>query len=106
MAKKKIPAWKLSPIKIEKGIPIPALRRKTQSKETAKTRSTLLYPFPIMKMGDSFFVPNEEDSSRMHRTAQRYKSRHPGWNYCARKVTEKRVVGIRLWKVPVRLGIA
>jgi hypothetical protein len=72
---------------IEKGVAVPA------------TRSEGKYPFRVMEIGDSFFVPCEEAVrvARAHtiKTAAK-KFRAPGqWRFVVRSVP----AGIRVWKV-------
>jgi len=70
---------------IASGIPIPEKRYKTSK-----------YPFSLMAVGDSFFVPIKEASpSTAQQAAQMYAKRHPGYKFVAR--TLKREGGTRIW---------
>lgn len=52
-----------------------------------------VYPFPTMKLGDSFVVPKSE-RKRATVAASAYKSQHDGWNYTVRTVGEE----TRIWR--------
>lgn len=75
-------------IKIEKGIPL-------QNKNTPRTK----YPFPDMKVGDSFLVeaPGNVRTSAVATTAKGWGNRH-GVKFACRKVTEGKRQGIRIWR--------
>ena len=65
--------------KIEKDILMPPARQ--------------VYPFPDMKLGDSFLVTNE-DAYRSVRVAMRAYGRKHSKNFTARKVPD----GMRIWR--------
>lgn len=68
-------------IQVQKGIPVPDIRRR--------------YPWPGMKVGDSFFVagitPNKMSSNA-------HKALGPG-NYAQRTVEEEGQRGVRVWRI-------
>jgi hypothetical protein len=66
-------------VKIEKGIPAPA-------------RGLEKYPFPLMKVGDSFLTPTSNPNAR--NAAYMYGSRS-GKKFVARQTD----AGIRIWRV-------
>jgi hypothetical protein len=49
-------------------------------------------PFSAMQIGDSFLAPHRTTARAQ---ANRYKSRHPGWNYTSRTTPE----GTRIWRI-------
>jgi hypothetical protein len=56
-------------------------------------KTSNLYPFPIMDVGDSFVVPRAK-SNQGRGAASAYKRQHRGWRYCTR-TGEK---GLRIWR--------
>jgi len=56
------------------------------------------YPFAIMKIGDSFFVPNKTASEVSPHFA-RARRRLPGTKFACRTVVENGVKGVRVWRV-------
>jgi hypothetical protein len=72
---------------VEAAVPIPP----------PKSGSTK-YPFPIMQVGDSFFVPNVRRENFCSCIANaRFKN--PGTNFTTRRVTENGVKGVRVWRI-------
>lgn len=69
-------------IKIDKGIPAPASGRH------------LKYPFAMMEIGDSFFVPTTTSSNIL---VCAYK--HRPKRFTTRSVVENGVRGIRVWRI-------
>jgi len=73
-------------IVIEKGVPLPALRRAGRKSK---------YPFAEMEPGDSFFVKDVKASS-LHTSALCFAKRHqPAWKFVTRKVEG----GTHIWRV-------
>lgn len=82
-------------IQIEKGIPIPPTQR---DRET-------MFPFDRMEVGDSFlFLVGKRDPKRANSVVSsaccRYKRSHPGYQFSARLMPDKK--GIRVWRVPTK----
>lgn len=72
-------------IKIDKGVELPK-----------KWSAHQKYPFPSMKVGDSFFAPVKHvniNGSIAYATAK------TGFRFEARTVTEKGVKGVRVWRI-------
>ena len=81
--------------KIQKNIPLPEDMRSRASK----------YPWNIMEVGDSIFIPLEEgdDGKRMkNRISQSCrnfgKKQDPQWRYALRYRLEDEVSGVRVWR--------
>tara|TARA_R100000742_G_C4210112_1_gene36735 strand:- start:2 stop:313 length:312 start_codon:yes stop_codon:yes gene_type:complete len=81
--------------KIDKDIPLPPDMRSRVSK----------YPWGMMEVGDSLFLPIEEgdDGKRMkNRIAQSCrnfgKKQEPEWKYTLRYRLENEVSGVRIWR--------
>lgn len=75
-------------IQIDKGIPIPT---KMQLGRKSK------YPFDIMDVGDSFFVPGR-DGKNFGGTVTAARKRYPELSFEMRTVKEGGVVGVRVWR--------
>lgn len=80
---------------IDKNIPLPTDMRSRESK----------YPWSIMEVGDSIFIPLEEgdDGKRMkNRIAQSCrnfgKKQDPQWRYALRYRLEDEISGVRVWR--------
>lgn len=70
-------------IKIDKGIPAPKGPNK--------------YPFPDMRVGDSFFAPiNPRHSGGLTSNAKRI---YPGTGWRSSRVTENGITGVRVWRI-------
>jgi hypothetical protein len=76
-------------IKIDRGVPPPGRQGVRNIK----------YPFKLMKVGESFFVPKEETETSNVRTASYYAARTYGMKFNTAIVEEKGVWGIRVWRV-------
>lgn len=77
----------ISQYAIDSSVPIPDMHG---------GRGILKYPFPLMQVGDSFFVPG--------RNSQGVKGTINYWNRAGRKFTtrtrtENGVYGVRVWRV-------
>jgi len=77
-------------MQIDKNIPIPA--------DVLEPRTR--FNFHLMGVGDSMFREWGNPARSMRVNASIYKKRNPGWNYRTQKVTEKGVIGSRLWRTP------
>lgn len=80
--------------KIDKGIPIPKIRRGRPG----------LYPFSEMQIGDSFFLPmhgHKLSASANSWKAHRRRQKEPGgkWKFETREVKENGIDGTRIWRV-------
>jgi len=73
-------------VQIDRDIPIPERRR-------GGSRPAI-YPFGDMSVGDSFSLPGE-GASRLGSAAQKWRERHPGWDYR----TAKKDGEVRLWRI-------
>jgi len=71
---------------LQKGVPIPPRQPKRKSK----------YAFLSMKVGDSFFMPGVMAASVQH--LARRSTKHLGWNFTSRAVTEGGKNGARCWR--------
>jgi hypothetical protein len=71
---------------LQKGVPIPP----AQPKRTSK------YPFTSMKVNDSFFTTGAMAASVQH--LARRSTKHLGWNFTSRAVTENGQRGVRCWR--------
>lgn len=76
----------MSNFKIDSSVPLPESRR-----------GRLVYPWRDMDIGDSFFVPNG-DQSGISAAARTYGKRHRV-KFALRSVTEKGVKGVRAWRI-------
>jgi hypothetical protein len=82
---------------IEKDIPVPvgSDRRSVEKK----------YPLKEMKVGDSFFLPLEQDddlkrmANRISQARQGYQKRNEGVRFTQRLWEKEGTVGIRVWRV-------
>jgi hypothetical protein len=72
--------------KIEKNVPIPALRRDGRSKK---------YPTSDLQVGDSFLIPNGEIPNSGSAGGTSYYQRALGMRFARRKVAE----GLRIWRI-------
>lgn len=67
---------------IEKDVPMPVSRSR--------------YPFPQMKVGDSFFVPETHVPARLMSAAISYAKRNTlAWKFAARRIDG----GVRIWRI-------
>lgn len=74
------------PVKIDRDVPIPE-RRHGGSRPP-------IYPFGSMAVGDSFALPGEV-AGKLGSAAQKWRGRHPGWDYR----TAKKDGEVRLWRI-------
>jgi len=79
-------------IKVDKGIPIPKPRQGTGSG----------YPWDDMKVGDSFFIPNDAENmnnvahqNKLSSAARSRRMNHPNEKYTVRAVKG----GTRVWRI-------
>lgn len=70
-------------MKIDQNIPLPL------------EHSRAIYPFPDMKLGDSFMVLDATWVKNLRSAAYMYSRRHPGVRFTVRRYNE----GWRLWRV-------
>lgn len=77
-----------SDIQIDKGVPIPT---KMQLGRRSK------YPFDLMEVGDSFFVPGRDGKS-FGGTVTAARKRYTDLSFEMRTVKEDGVVGVRVWR--------
>lgn len=80
-------------IEIEKNVPIPARKSSVRNKK---------YPFELMEVGDSFFVP--ERSVKTFGSTVSAAARRTGYKFATRQTAEhgqfgERVEGVRVWRV-------
>lgn len=75
--------------KVEKKVPVP------KSLEYSE-RNT--YPFEDMKVGDSFFVPEEDITPSKVRAAVWNYARNNGVRFRTHQLSKKGVKGIRVWR--------
>ena len=71
-------------MKIESHIPVPS-----------EQSSRAVYPFPDMRVGDSFLVLEADWIKNLRSAAYMYAKRHPGVKFTVRKYGE----GWRLWRI-------
>ena len=71
-------------IKIDKDIPIPLERARSQTKEDIKK----------MKVGDSIWVPTNKESERYRHAMMRL-----GWEVTVRRTKEPSPNGYRIWRL-------
>lgn len=76
-------------IKIDKKIPLPMPHSKGEGYK---------YAFATMKIGDSFWVPDDLHTRSPQSSAYAYKRKHEGWNYTSRREMQDGVRGIRIWR--------
>ena len=84
----------MSEFKVESGIEV-AARPRQQAK--------LKYPWPVMQVGDSFFIPvNDNDrvqkQSSVQSSGRQWGVTHNGAIFCTRTVEENGKRGIRVWR--------
>jgi hypothetical protein len=82
-------------ITIDKNVPIP-------ERVWGKNGRVSKYPFRDMKLGDSFFIPRTT-SARFTPNICQFKKLNPKFNFTVRTVVEKKVPGVRVWRIkPVK----
>lgn len=73
--------------KIEKHIAVPPITRRGNRK----------YPFPQMKIGESFYVGDTAKTNSVRYSASYYAIRNKGFKFTVRKEAN----GVRVWRIPV-----
>ena len=56
------------------------------------------YPYLLMNIGDSFFIPNMKSTS-MSCQLNSFSKNHPGYAFVTHKATKNGVIGLRVWRV-------
>lgn len=80
--------WWRKELNVDGGIPIPDRYKKHNFQGV----------FDNMQVGDSVFIPNEFDASKVHSCFSKKKTEE-GWRITTRKVTDEGVRGIRVWRL-------
>lgn len=75
-------------IAIESSIDIPESR-------SGRKGSPPKYPFHLMEVGDSFFMPGQKNVP----AAYQYAKKHKGVKFASRRWKENAQTGVRIWRV-------